>query len=279
MRIESGLYFISSCSKEFLRRIVIAYNKRKIGNYRRVPVTGPLTLKWADRSFAQVGFDAVISHVLDRLRLKRRGSERSARWQTKKNVFGSSIFELQRDVRRLEQEIENLNSIVAAEAAAEAQRNKNQERQEREKLEKEGMAKLRRQQQQQREKQQREAAEAMRKQQAEKRAAEQHRQEEEEAKIRREQYTHFDFTSGSTRRAYTSTCRHDGWWPKVQGRMACPECCESWTYLLQCPGCQMKAFPRCQASIRPKTPRNTAKTSRRAPPRVRTPGPDLGYDW
>ena len=49
--------------------------------------------------------------------------ERSARWRTKKNAFGSSIFELQRGVRRLEQEIEIINSILAAEAATEAQRN------------------------------------------------------------------------------------------------------------------------------------------------------------
>lgn len=39
------------------------------------------------------------------------------------NVLDSSIFELKREVRRLEQEITNLESIVAAEAAEEAQKN------------------------------------------------------------------------------------------------------------------------------------------------------------
>ena len=55
--------------------------------------------------------------------LQKSKQERSARWWTKKNAFDSSIFELQRDIRRLEQEIKNLDSIVAAEAAEEAQKN------------------------------------------------------------------------------------------------------------------------------------------------------------
>ena len=276
--------------------------------------------------------------------LQKAKQERRARWQTRKNAFESSIFEIQRDLRRLGQEIENLNGIAAAEAAEEAAWNtfgawllspiwkkpteseekkarKDRERQERriekdmkerrvevrkadlkteqdrlekakrevdaadlnddwrirviraristeeirkrqekEKLERERMANIWREMQQQ----QREADEATRKQQ-EKRAAEQRRQEEEEARIRRERFANFDFANGSTRRASPSTCRHDGWWPKVQGRTACPQCCQSWTYLLQCPGCQMKACPKCQAAIRR---RNKARTSR----------PSFGFD-
>ncbi|KAI4228051.1 MAG: hypothetical protein L6R40_008165 [Gallowayella cf. fulva] len=49
--------------------------------------------------------------------------ERGAQWRIKKSVFDSSIFELQRGVRQLEQEIKNLDSIVDAEAAIEAQKN------------------------------------------------------------------------------------------------------------------------------------------------------------
>jgi hypothetical protein len=305
--------------------------------------------------------------------LQKSKQERGARLRTKKNAFDFSIFELQRGIRRLEQEIKNLDSILAAEAAIEAQKNswgtwllspiykkaedseeekarkdierqerriekdmkerrlelkkanlkteenllrkakeeadaadlddnekirviqariwarEHRERQEREKVERERMAKIRRQQREEREKKEREAAEALRKQQAEKRAAEQKRREEEtrkwrkiieeETKKRGEQHTHFDSTQRSTRQACTSTCRHDGWWPKVQGRTACPECYESWTYLLQCPGCEMKACPRCQAAIRPRIPRNAARTNRRAPPRVRTPSPDFDYDY
>ncbi|KFZ08652.1 hypothetical protein V502_09241 [Pseudogymnoascus sp. VKM F-4520 (FW-2644)] len=49
--------------------------------------------------------------------------ERTAQWLRKKIASASSIFELQRGIRQLEQEIKNLDSIVAAEAAAEAQKN------------------------------------------------------------------------------------------------------------------------------------------------------------
>jgi hypothetical protein len=308
--------------------------------------------------------------------LQKSKQERSARWWIKKNAFDSSIFELQRDVRRLEQEIKNLDSIVAAEAATEAQKNswgtwllspiykkaedteeekarKDRERQERkvekdmkerrlglkkadlkkeesllrntkeevdtadmvdngkirviqdriwarekwerqenERVERERIARIWKQQQEQREKREREAAEALKIQQAEERAAEQKRQEEQARKWQkiiddktkkcREQYAHLNlpeyfFTAeGSTREASISTCHHDGWWPKVQGRTACPKCYEIWTYLLQCPGCKMKACPRCQAAIRPRIPRNTARTNRRAPPRA--PSPDYFYD-
>lgn len=304
--------------------------------------------------------------------LQKSKQERGARWRIKKNAFDSSIFELQRGIRQLEQEIKNLDSIFAAEAAIEAQKNswrtwllspiskkaedteeekarkdrerqerriekdmkerrlvlkkadlkreenlsrkakeeidaadlgddgkirviqariwarETRERQEREKVERERKAKFWKQQQEQREKWEREAAEALRKQQAEKRAAEQKRQEEEtrkwqniinnETRKYREQYAHLNLPEGSTRQAYTLTCRHDGWWPKVQGRTACPECDEIWTYLLQCPGCKMKACPRCQAAIRPRIPRNAARTNRRAPSQVRTPSPDFNYD-
>ncbi|KAF2498963.1 DnaJ-domain-containing protein [Lophium mytilinum] len=296
---------------------------------------------------------------------QRSKQERGARWLTKKRVFDSSISELQRDIRRLEQEIRNLDSIVAAEAREEAQKNswgtwllsplykkaeesedekarkdrerqerriekdmkerrlgprkadlekeqslfrkakeemraadliddtkirvtqdrmyarETRERQEREKAERERVMKIWKQQQEQREKQAREAAEALRQQQAERRAAELKRQEKEARKRQRiidehdgtkrfrEQRAHRNVPKGST-----STCRHGGWWPKVQGRTTCPTCDEIWTFLLQCPGCEMRACPRCQATIRP------VRSYRRAPPEVRTPSPDFDYyDW
>lgn len=163
------------------------------------------------------------------------------------------------------------------------------ERHEREKVERERLAKFCKQQQEQREKLEREAAEALRKQRAEKRAAEQKRQEEEtrqwqeiinnDTRKYQEQYAHLNLPGGSTRQAYTSICRHDRWWPKVQGRTECPKCDEIWTYLLQCPGCKMKACPRCQAAIRPRILRNAARTNRRTPSRVRTPSPDFKFDY
>lgn len=301
--------------------------------------------------------------------------ERSARWRTEKSVFDSSIFGLQRDVRRLEQEIKNLDSIVAAEAAAEAQKNswgtwllsaiyktaedteeeksrkdierqerklekdwkerrlgvrkadlkkeesrlrdaeervvaanmadtrmiqaiqdrirlrEQRERQELDRIERERVAMIRKQQQEQREKKEREAAEAWRTRQAEERAAEQKRREEEarrrqkiaddEAKEFRERYANANLpryfgTGASTHEAPISTCHHGGWWDKVHGRTACPKCYESWRYLLQCPGCTMQACPKCQAAIRPRMPRNTARTNRRTP--LRASSPDYFYN-
>ena len=165
----------------------------------------------------------------------------------------------------------------------------NRERLEREKSEREKKTKIWRQQQEQREKREREAAEALAKQRAEERAVEQARQEEETKKLQkiindearryREQYIHPDLPRGSTRQAYSSTCRHDGWWPKVQGRTACPECDDIWTYLLQCPGCKMKACPRCQAVRRGATWRSAPRTNRKAPSPVRIPSPDFSYDY
>ncbi|KAH8601090.1 hypothetical protein B0O99DRAFT_589170 [Bisporella sp. PMI_857] len=321
---------------------------------------------------ASTSHSGALSEAAQIAALQKSKQERSARWWPKKNAFDSSIFELQRDIRRLEQEIKNLDSIVAAEAYEEAQKNswgtwllssiykkaedseeekarkererqerriekdmkerrlgpkkadlkkeeilfrkakeevdaadlldnekirviqdricvrETWERQERERVERERIARIWKQQQEQAEKWEREAAEALRKQQAEERAAEQKRQEEQarileeiiigRGKKHREQYAHlnipeYSFTAeGSNPQASTSTCRHDGWWPKVQGRTACPECYETWTYLLECPSCRMKACPRCQAAIRP-------RMSRRARPRVRTPSPDIFYDY
>ena len=49
--------------------------------------------------------------------------ERDVRWRIKKKIFDSSIFELQRGIRQLEQEIKNLDSIFDAETTIEAQKN------------------------------------------------------------------------------------------------------------------------------------------------------------
>ena len=304
--------------------------------------------------------------------LQKSKAERGARWRIRRSAFDTSVLELQKGIRKLEQEIKNLDSIFDAEAAKEAQKNswttwllspiskkaedteeekerqdrarqerriekdmkerrlgfktselkreedlsrklkkeidianlgdenkiqiiqarvearEYRERKEREIAERERREKIWKQQQQEREKREREAADALRKQQAEKRAAEQKRQEEEtrtwqnlfthEARKFRDQHPHPNLPRGSTRQAYTSSCHHDGWWPKVQGRTACPECDESWTYLLQCPGCQMKACPRCQAVLRPRTWGSAARANRKAPPQ-RNFESDFDHDY
>jgi hypothetical protein len=314
--------------------------------------------------------------------LEKSKQDRRARWWTKKNAFDSSIFELQRDIRRLKQDIQNLDSIVTAEAAEEAKKNswgvwllspiykkaevsheekvrKDIERQERKiekdmkerrlglkkaELEKEenllrkGMkevdaadlvdnGKIRaiqdriraretrerqeREMQQERERQKRERQERERRErerqerermerervaailkqrQEEAEKAQRERMERERAHMERiaairkrqekharhgqktyDEYMeqHHSTAEGSTFQASKILCGHDGWWPKVQGREPCPECRVIWTYLLQCPSCKMKACPKCQAVIRPRSTRGI--------PRVRTPS-DGFYD-
>tara|TARA_R110002003_G_scaffold45_15_gene3597 strand:- start:30351 stop:31250 length:900 start_codon:yes stop_codon:yes gene_type:complete len=294
-------------------------------------------------------------------------------------VFDSSISELQRGVQTIQQEIKNLDSILVAEAAAEAQKNswttwllspiykkpeeseeekarkdrekqerriekdmkerrlqlkkadlqqeemkcrkakeevdaaiacddqkigaihirkwtreerlrreKERERQEKEKAEKERLAKIWKQQQEQRVKQEREAAEVRRKQQAEILAAQQKRQEEEnrrwqkiieeQARQDRERAAQYQRTARfDYDEPWTASCDHGEWWSKVQGRTACPECSDVWTYLLKCPGCEKKACPKCQAVIRPRLPRGAARLNRNTAPRLRTPSPDYTY--
>jgi hypothetical protein len=114
--------------------------------------------------------------------------------------------------------------------ARELREREERERQEREKREREWK------EQQERWKQMREAAEAMRRKQDEERAAE-------EAKMWQKIIDDIDEDA-------RANCRHDGWWPKVQGRTRCPKCSGRWKYLLQCPGCEMKACPKCQSDIR-----------------------------
>jgi hypothetical protein len=283
----------------------------------------------------------VLSEALQIAVLCKSKQDRGVRWWTKKNAFDSSIFELQREIRQFEQQIKLLNSIVAAEAAEEAQKNswrtwllspiykkaedskedkaykdikrqerriekdmkerrlrvkeedlkteerllrkakeevdaadlvddrkiqviqdmiqarERRERQERDRVEIERIARIWKQEQ--------EAAEALRKRQAEERAAAQKRREEQARKWQ-------NVSEQSAYKASERLCGHDGWWPKVQGRTTCPECHDIWTYLLQCPGCKMKACPKCQHTIRP-------RRNHRASFRATSSSEDYSYDF
>ena len=88
-------------------------------------------------------------------------------------------------------------------------------------------------------------------------AAEQRRRRE--AKLRAESTRRTEEAAKTTKkapkhrsgRATQSTCRHDGWWPKVEGRQLCGKCDTFQNrFLLQCPGCQMVACASCQKSLR-----------------------------
>ena len=51
--------------------------------------------------------------------------------------------------------------------------------------------------------------------------------------------------------AKRSTCRHEGWWPKVEGRQLCSKCHAFQNrFALQCPGCSMVACAGCQKVLR-----------------------------
>jgi hypothetical protein len=55
--------------------------------------------------------------------LRKEKEERGTQWRVKRNVFESSIFEMQRTIRRLEQDIKGLATIIAAEKAQKASEN------------------------------------------------------------------------------------------------------------------------------------------------------------
>ena len=51
--------------------------------------------------------------------------------------------------------------------------------------------------------------------------------------------------------AKKSTCRHEGWWPKVEGKMVCGKCFALQSrFALKCPGCGMLACANCQKVLR-----------------------------
>ena len=74
--------------------------------------------------------------------------------------------------------------------------------------------------------------------------------EQEELRRHHERFAHTAFPEYGRRQTHTSICRHEGCWPKAQGRRACPKCGDIWTYLLECPSCQTRACPKCQHGMR-----------------------------
>lgn len=334
--------------------------------------------------------------------LRKSKQDRNSRWRTRKDGFDSAILEVERDMRRVRQEIDNLTSIAAAEAAEAAKKNswstwllsslykpieesehekarKDRARQERrlekdmkerklsghqaalrerqqqmakaqklkdaadlsdeaaiqriearirerELREREAMEKAERERQErirkeQQEKQDREWREHVTRAQAERekreqtwreqeqrrqreqsdrerRAALRRQQEQEEAARRtasyaaaarrRQQQTNRPEMTSSHRTAgahhnhsashnSSTSCDHGGWWGKVHGRTACPECGDIWNYLLKCPSCVVEACPKCQRNLRPGYQGSNPTPRPRAPPRARTPCPHYGF--
>jgi hypothetical protein len=269
--------------------------------------------------------------------LEKSKRERGARWRTRKVAFDSSIFEMHREIQRLEQEIKILDGIAAAEEATEAWKTswrawllsplykktkeseeekalKDRGRQERRiekdmkerrlrpkkaNLEKEEillrMAKeevetadqeddkkikliqerIRAREtleRQEKERQYRQKVQEQAEKEAESRRRQQAQQQaEKEAEARRRQPAAAARQQEKEQTRGRSSCSHDGWWQRVQGRTVCPQCQSMWTYLLQCPGCELQVCPKCQGAIRRGRQRRPAQ-------RIRTPNPD-SYDW
>lgn len=370
---ETGLVLLCICANSDVK-LGLAYETLKDGSKRRAYdfIYPSISQKQPSSSNTQTpqSQQDIRSEAAQIAALQKSKQERAARWWTRKTAFDSRIFEVQRAIRPLQQEIRNINSILAAVSAAEAQKNSwttwllspiykkaeeseetkerkgretqekrierdmkqrrleakyadlkkeeaslktakyevdaanreddhriqviqagiylraERERQARERVERDRLEKIRKQQQELREQREREAEAALMRLQAAARAAAQKQQEDETRRyqeiLENASYArcsaYSSFAGASTYQSFASTsCTHDGWWPKQQGRTACPECSEVWTYLLECPGCAMKACPKCQARLRPRLPRHAARMNRRAPPRMRTPSPD--YDF
>ncbi|KAI0191636.1 DnaJ domain-containing protein [Astrocystis sublimbata] len=131
-------------------------------------------------------------------------------------------------------------------------------REAKERAQREEAAKLRKREQEEREKRQREAAEesARKWKQQQEEWERRNRELAEQVRIRqaaagRRRVDAFD-DDDSRGFSTVGLCVHDGWWAKVQGRTRCPLCSDVWSYLLECPGCDMRACPKCQAIIRPR---------------------------
>ena len=60
-----------------------------------------------------------------------------------------------------------------------------------------------------------------------------------------------DRASQQNRSSDTSTCRHDGWWPKLEGTQLCGSCQSiQRRFALQCPQCKMVACASCQKTLK-----------------------------
>lgn len=82
-------------------------------------------------------------------------------------------------------------------------------------------------------------------------AAERRRREaEERAKAERRAAEEAAATAAAAKKSQ-STCRHDGWWPKVEGMQLCSTCRTVQNrFALQCPRCKIVACASCQKGLR-----------------------------
>ena len=59
------------------------------------------------------------------------------------------------------------------------------------------------------------------------------------------------YSSYAAYRSTESTCRHDKFWPKVEGKHLCSKCCTvQRRFAFRCPGCRMIACASCRQTLR-----------------------------
>ena len=172
-----------------------------------------------------------------------------------KSIKGSELRENEAKLQRLQDALQNVNSKIAVEKKKgedeawiqmmEKKLRMEQEARNRAQQEmREKWAKIQKEQAERAAKEAREAREAQEAQERVRKAAEERAQamraaEEATRKAKK--------ASGSTK----STCRHDKFWPKVEGRQLCSNCrTVQRRFAFQCPGCRMIACASCRQTLR-----------------------------
>ena len=202
-----------------------------------------------------------------------------------KRIKGSELAEKTARLQKLQDALQDVNAKIAAEKKQredEKRREENeamarkmkmaQEARDREiREQRELMAKKRREAMERaaKEAEAREARMAQERARAAAEAAERRRREaEEEAEIRQRAQEVLaamkarrtrNHSSGPSTRG-KSTCRHEGWWPKREGRQLCGTCHTFQSrFVLQCPGCKIVACASCQKTLRGGRWKNTGR--------------------
>lgn len=99
---------------------VILNDERERRAYDIIYPSIPGTQRQTPTSTTQSGVFKEVAQIAVLQKSKR---DRDARWEKTSNAFEARILDLMKDIRCLEQGINNLSSIFAAEAVAEAQKN------------------------------------------------------------------------------------------------------------------------------------------------------------
>lgn len=222
-----------------------------------------------------------------------------------KSIKGSELREKEAKLRTLQMALQNVNSNIAAvkkKAEDERVRLDNEARARRLKVEQEArdramqemrerMAKAQKERAEQAAKEAREAQAAREARESQERArmaaatAERRRREEERAQAMREA-ENATRRARETRNAWSgsarkSGCRHDKFWPKIEGTQLCSQChAMQRRFAFKCPDCRMIACASCRQSLRGEAPKNGA--GRRGFTSKQSYGyhdDDYGYDY